>query len=414
VSARRFFLGSAVVAACACVAGEDLDAPWTQAELKILESLRLDEASPPPPSPGNKVADDPAAARLGRALFFDAGLSRRADLSCARCHLPERYFTDGLRQAAGTSPLAHNTPSLVGVAAYPFLTWNGRADSVWSQALDSVERPREMGRARTGVARHVYLHHREAFEAVFGPMPDLEDAERFPDPATPHEGAGYEPGRRAWATMSAEDQVAVERVFANFGKALEAWQRTLRHRAAPFDRYVAALLQGDPSGGNHLSPGARRGLRLFIGKAGCVECHHGPLLTDFQFHNVGVPPPPLGLAARPGRDEGAHQLLRSPFRCGGPYSDTTDCEELRYLDPTFQDFVGAFRTPSLRNVEQTAPYMHAGQFLTLDEAVEFYRRLPGQPAEGHRVPILRRLGSTVPNRELVLFLRSLTGPLPEL
>lgn len=354
-------------------------APWSAAELELIYSLS--PVGPVPPSPGNAVADDERAARLGQRLFFDQGLSRTGTIACATCHQPERYFTDGRERARGLGRLERHTPSVVGAAWFAFLNWDGSRDSIWAQALGPLEDPREMGLAREGVVRRVGEAWREEYEALFGPLPEL--------------------GQRA----------EVERAFANVGKALEAYQRRLVPGESAFDRYVRALRAGDREGGGHLSPEARQGLRLFLGEGQCVNCHHGPLLSNGQFHNLGLPRPDTGLVDE-GRARGARRVKEDPFRCGGAYSDTERCEELRYLEPSFPDFVGAFRTPSLRNVARTAPYMHGGQLRTLEEVVAFYRSQPGQPAVGHRDLLLARIPRALATRPLVAFLESLSGPLP--
>jgi cytochrome c peroxidase len=212
--------------------------------------------------------------------------------------------------------------------------------------------------------------------------------------------------------MTEEDRLAVDRAFSNAGKALEAYQRMLWPGQAPFDRYVEALRQGDATGGGHLSAEARRGLRLFLGPGRCVSCHHGPLLSDGQFHNLGLPAADALAPPDEGRARGAREVKADPFRCGGPYSAVDTCDELRFLNPAFEDFLGAFRTPSLRNVARTAPYMHAGQLRSLEEVVAFYRSLPGQPALGHRDALLTQIPRALPTRPLVALLESLTGPLP--
>ncbi len=396
------------VAVTGCTRPDALDAPWTEEERALISTLILPERVRPLPSPRNPVADDPRAAALGRALFFDVRLSEDGNRACATCHLPERYLQDAQRRALGASgrPMVRNTPSVIGAAASSFVTWDGRRDSLWAQALGPLEDPEELGATRTGLARSIAAHHRGAWEEVFGALPPLEDTERFPPRATPVGGPERAREQAAWAGMREEDRRSVEEVLLNVARALEAWQRTLMPRPSSFDAYARALLAGDPEGGHHLSPGARRGLRLFIGQGGCIECHRGPLLTDGQFHNLGVPRA-AGLAqVDEGRRVGARAVKRDPHRCA-------TCDEVALLDEDFEDFAGAFRTPSLRNVAETGPYMHAGQLLTLEDVVEFYKRLPGQAQVGHRDVRLKRLGSTFPTRDLVLFLRALTGPLPE-
>ncbi|MGI9249540.1 MAG: cytochrome-c peroxidase, partial [Woeseiaceae bacterium] len=121
---------------------------WTDAEIVILRTLSLESLPPLPPDPSNVVADNPQASEFGERLFFDPRLSANGGISCATCHQPQRYFTDGLRkgQAIGTSK--RNTPSIVGTAYSPWLYWDGRRDSQWAQALSPLEDPNEHGSSR--------------------------------------------------------------------------------------------------------------------------------------------------------------------------------------------------------------------------------------------------------------------------
>ncbi len=391
------------------------DGPWTPAELRILASLAL--VNKLPASPGNRWADEPNAAKLGQALFFDKALSSNGKVACATCHEPQKYFTDGRRQAQGVGATKRNAPTVIGAGWFPFLFLDGRKDSAWSQALGPVEAANEHGLDRLALAHALYDRYRQPYEQLFGPMPNLADLQRFPPHAMPVDLDRQHPLQVAWAAMQPADQDAVNRVFAHFGKAIEAYERHLQPQPAPFDRYVQAVVAGDAAGGGHLSESARRGLRAFIGTAGCVNCHNGPLFSDRTFHNLGLPggdddqgQPLTGVDG--GRTLGAGQVKHDPFRCGEAYSDAKQCDELRFLDPRFADFVGAFKTPSLRNVAMTAPYFHAGQAATLRDVVDFYRTLPGKAQLGHRELTLRPLPGSVDAEDLVAFLTSLTGPLP--
>lgn len=400
-------LFTATLALLACDAKPAPDTPLTAAERALIESL-----SPPPalpPNPTNRFADDPAAANLGHALFFDARLSANGKVSCSTCHAPELFFADGKPLAQGVDKVAMHSPTLFGSHWAPFLFWDGRADSPWAQALGPLEAPNEHGMTRLGVAHVVSDHYASAYESVFGPLPPLSDGDRFPAAGRPHEHDPAHPEQLAWGSMAEADRDAVNRVFANVGKALEAYTRNIVPGPAPFDAYVAALKAGDPDGGGVLSPAALRGARAFVGKGQCVNCHNGPLLTDFAFHNLGLPGD-----RNLGRSKGASQVLKDPFNCRGPFSDDpTHCDELTYLDPAFDDFRGAFKTPSLRNVARTAPYMHTGQFADLPAVLAFYKSLPGEPQLGHRELVLKLLDTSVSDDDLVAFLESLTGPLPD-
>jgi cytochrome c peroxidase len=266
---------------------------------------------------------------------------------------------------------------LIGAAYSPWFFVDGRADSLWSQALGPLENPLEHGGSRTRYAHLIGQHYRQPYEEIFGPLPDLSD---LPGDAGPLDGAAGE----AWQEMSADQQEAVTRVYVNMGKALAAYQRKLTPGPSRFDRYVQAAQANDLEGMRAaFEPDEAAGLRLFIGEAECIDCHNGPLLTNNSFSNVATPasddqPPDSG------RSEGAQRVLESPFNCLGPYSDAqeSDCAELKYIIIGDSELVGAFRTPSLRNVSQTAPYMHAGQFPDLRSVIEHYNRMP-QPLIGH-------------------------------
>jgi len=399
-----------VVFAAGCNAPSDGGPPFGPREMEVLRSLS--PLGSMPGAPGNAFADDPRAADLGERLFFDAGLSEAGRVSCATCHAPERWFADGRPRSIGLSEGARNAPSLLGAPWAPFLSWDGRKDSVWSQALGAIEAVDEHGFTRLGVAHRIARAHRRAYEAAFGVLPDLSDRTRFPQQGRPVPGDDRHPHDVAWTRMTPSDRGAIDRIFVHAGKSIEAYLRRFEPGPAPFDRYVAALDEGDPSGGGHLSAGAVRGLRAFIGDGRCVLCHHGPLLSDHEFHNVG-PPPAFGAPeADPGWEVGAAAAQRDPFRCGSRASDADDCPALRFLPARTTDRLGAFRTPSLRDVAETAPYMHGGQLAKLEDVIDFYRTLPGEPAVGRRDPLLERLDRSVATDDLLAFLHALTGPAP--
>ncbi len=407
------------MAACACnpstpESGAEAKADhiqWSPDERALIDSLS--PLPPLPPSPTNRFADNEQARDLGHKLFFDTRLSANGRVSCSTCHVPEMYFTDGLSVGKGIGLTRRHTPTLMGPQWAPFLLWDGRADSVWSQAVGPLENPDEHGLTRVGLAKAVFDHHRKDYEAVFGPMPPLDDTERFIPTARPVPSRKSHPQNMSWGLMLEDDRKAVNTVVANVGKALEAYQRVLVPGPAPFDRYVEALGKGDPSGGGHLSKAAQRGLRAFVGKGQCINCHNTPLMTDMGFHNLGLTPTGVVAELDLGRSRGAADVLSAEFNCQGAFSDTKECQELRFLNPVFEDFLGAFKTPTLRNVAKTAPYMHTGQFKSLAEVVTFYRTLPGKAVIGHRELVLSLLDRSIETGDLVAFLETLTGDLPD-
>src|SRR3569623_283413 len=194
---RRLLLATAAfIIACASVvaAGTALFAPELSGdELKRIQSLSLASLLPLRPDPSNRVSNDPAAAALGKALFFDARLSANGAISCATCHKPDRQFQDDLPVGHGMGDGSRRTMPIAGTAYFPFLFWDGRKDSQWSQALGPLENPLEHGADRTMVVRLVAAAYRPTYEAVFGTLPNLDG---MPDHAMP---AGNEDAAAAWA-----------------------------------------------------------------------------------------------------------------------------------------------------------------------------------------------------------------------
>jgi cytochrome c peroxidase len=294
----------------------------------------LPDAIPAPE--GNPTTPDKIA--LGKQLFFDPRLSGDNKMSCASCHVPERAFADGRPTAQGhdDKPLARNTPSLLNVAFQSTFFWDGRAKTLEEQALIPVQSPEEMGQDL------------DELETELAAIPGY--AEQF---------------RSVFGTMVTKETV---------GQALAAFERTLMSEPSPFDRY----LKGEEDA---LSYDAQRGLELFRGEAGCVRCHHGPLLADGEFHRLGVASADRGRAA---------------------VTDKPDDQ-------------GKFRTPSLRNVAETAPYMHNGSQRSLHQVVEFYLRGAPTSAAGLPLDVEPVLGLSYSDVDaLVAFLESLTGEGPEM
>jgi cytochrome c peroxidase len=349
------------------------------------DPARVLQHSPLPPlapNPTNALADDPRAAHLGQYLFFDKGLSSGGRISCSSCHVPEQAFSDGKPVFEGLGKGERNTPTLWNVAYQRWFFWDGRADTLWSQALAPLSNPLEMGSSPAQALAHVAREPalREAYEALFGKL------------AEPLAGE------------------ALERAFTNLGKAFEAYERLLVTRSSPFDRYAAALRAGDAAAQALYPEAARRGLALFDGAAGCRNCHPGPLFSDFEFHDIGVPR--RGGAPEPARLAGIEALLSSPYRADGPFSDAragARAEELRALVRSSASF-GAWRTPSLRNVARSAPYMQRGQFATLREVLEFYStRAEAEPAGHHGETVLKPLNLSAGEiADLEQFLRTLS------
>ena len=371
----------------------------------MLRSLSLASLGPLPADPSNRYADDTLAAALGHQLFFDTRLSGTGTVSCATCHMPERDFQDGRALAQGVGTTARRTMPVAGTAHGAWQFWDGRADSQWAQALGPLESAVEHGGDRTQYAHVVAAEYRAAYEAAFGPLPTLAGL-------PPRGGPVADTARAAaWRRIPAARQQDVSRVYANIGKAIAAYERRITVAPARFDRYVEAELAGRAqTPASALSRDEEAGLRLFIGKGSCVNCHNGALLTDGSFHNTGVPLPATALPPDSGRATGVRLALAGEFNCTSRYSDAgpDDCAELRFAVTDGEELVRAFKTPSLRSVAQRAPYMHAGQLRTLADVLRHYSEAPAAPF-GHSE--LKRLSlSPAEQRQLVAFLGTLSAP----
>ncbi|MEC7947092.1 MAG: cytochrome c peroxidase [Myxococcota bacterium] len=338
-----------------------------------------------PADPTNHVADDPAAAALGHALYFDPRLSGSGAHSCATCHDPAMGFGDGLAlsEAAGTTE--RHAPHLWDVGYQRWFLWDGRCDSLWCQATGPLEAIEEMDGDRMSIARLVTSDPdlSDAYASVFGESPDFS-APGFPRHARPLDDPDH-PDAIAWQQMDPTDQDAVTRVFTNVTKAIGAYERRLVTGPTRFDRFVTALAAGTPMGLDSLSVQEVRGLALFAGEGNCHLCHSGPLLSNLEFHSVGLGIRPWLAEDDLGRYDGIERLRDSPFNAAGRWSDAPDGEAALRIERLVQtsEQVGQFKTPSLRNITRSPPYMHGGHFETLYEVVENYARLDEEMGLGH-------------------------------
>jgi len=424
--------------------GADTAPTITAEQRAALSVLRYDERAPDA-DPSNRFADDPAARSLGQRWFFEPRFSGRllegdndgsvatlgaqgdsSRVSCAGCHVPESDFVDTRsphgQVSLGAQWTLRKTPSLLDVAYAPLYNWDGRRDAIWNQALGVMESNREFNSGRLFVAEQVFRLYRTEYEAVFGPLPPLSDAARFPQLTSenagcvevntskgsrfvcrglPGDGADYD-------GMAGGDQGLVSVVATNVGKALEAYVRQLRCGTSRFDDW----LDGDASA---LTASEQRGAVLFVGQARCAECHSGPRLTDDAFHNVGISPALVAVAIQDTDDRGAalgiSEALNDPASSAGALSDGDRHQLPSAPGPELE---GAFRTPGLRCNARHPSFMHTGQLRNLAQVVEFFDR-GGDPA-GHYpgTSELTALGlSDQQKQDLVAFLGTLNGSGPE-
>ena len=332
-----------------------IDGLFTRDQWALIAGMRWSSA--PLPDPTNRVADDPKAAALGETLFSDATLSF-GGRSCAACHNPSLLFTNGKDVAAeGAGPGSRNVPTILAASHARWLLWDGRVDSLWAQATMPIEDAEEMGSSRLFLAHAVHQRHRPAYEALFGPLPALEDEHRFPV-----EG---KPGDPRWERMNADDREAVTRILANVGKAIAAFERRVTTTVQPnaLDRYAA----GDREA---LTRPEKEGLAAFF-EAGCAQCHYGPRLSDDAFHALRFPTGRYDGRADRGRIDGIPRLIADEFSRAGRFSDAPLSPHRPHPSPSA---IGAFRTPSLRGVASTMPYGHGGGFAGLALVIEAHRK----------------------------------------
>jgi cytochrome c peroxidase len=374
---------------------------WSAAELAELKSLSLSALEPLPPDPTNRVADDPRAARLGEQLFFDTRLSATGKVSCGTCHQADRDFQDGAPLGRGVGTTSKRTMPIASTARSPFLFWDGRKDSLWAQALGPLESAVEHGGTRAQYAHVIAEQYRAEYNSLFGPLPDLSAMPREAGPS------GSQAAVAAWTALTDDQRDAITAIFVNAGKAIAAFERRIEAGPARFDRYVDAVASHQPSR-DILTNDEIAGLELFIGKAKCTQCHNGPLLTNNEFHNTGVPRW-TELTIDQGRLSGAAEVLKDEFNCRSRWSDARQsCAELDYLVTGDHVLQRAYKVPSLRNVAGRGPYMHAGQLANLSDVLNHYNRAPKAPA-GHTE--LKPLGlSSRELRQLNGFLHTLSGP----
>ena len=263
----------------------------------------------PPPDPTNEVADSPAARALGEALFFDTALSPSGSVACSTCHAEDEALSDGLPRAVGVAEGPRRTPSIALASHARWQNWDGRADSLWAQALGPFENELEYDSSRVFVARRVLSNYASAYLAAF-PGSLLPNTTAWP--------AAGKPGEPAYDALPAAEQHAITQVFVNIGKAIAAYERTFRVAPTAFDSYV----QGNSGA---LSQEEKYGLQLFVRK-GCTQCHWGPRLTDDAFHDTHAEAPLPSRRVDGGRAQGIEHWLTSEFRADGAWADQPTSE----------------------------------------------------------------------------------------
>jgi cytochrome c peroxidase len=376
---------------------------WSDDELASLRGLWIGSLPSLPADPSNKYADDLEAAAFGQKLFFDTRFSSNGEVACATCHFPDKQFQDGIRLSNGVGTTDRRAMTVIGTAYSPWLFWDGRKDSQWAQALGPWESPVEHGSNRTYYAHLIAQYYRVEYEAIFGTLPEVSHLPVVTGSVQSPEVIAV------WDALSPEDRGNVTQIYVNMGKAIAAYERKLIPGESRFDQYVEAVVNNDYKTANTiLTSDEIAGLKLFVGDANCINCHNGPLFTNNDFHNTGVPAA-QGLPEDVGRAKGALQVLADEFNCLSMYSDAQpdQCSELNFLVIDEHRQERQFKPPSLRNVFNRGPFMHAGQFATLEEVLNHYNTAPEAPA-GHSELEPLNLSDTQ-LAQIIAFLKTLDG-----
>jgi len=291
--------------------------PAFAGHLEPFKSVPIPEANP----------QTPEKIELGKKLFFDRRLSGDGTMSCATCHNPEMAFTDGqaISLSYPTTKNWRNAPTLINVAFFKYLFHDGRVQTLEDQALFPMMSAFEMNR------------NLDYLEEAIRQVPEYRDA-----------------FRKAFNADINRERIAM---------AIAAFERTLISLDSPLDRY----LDGDTKA---LSEDAKKGMDVFRGKGKCAECHHGVNLSDDKFYALNVPENPAYV------NDAQIAITRRFVAKVYHYKDYKNLREDpgRYLITTDLKDWKAFRTPTLREIIKTGPYMHNGIFQSMDEVVDFFDR----------------------------------------
>ncbi len=367
-----------------CTEEDPFPNPGELHQLRGLHSMH----SVPPADPTNGLEDSEvhaAALDLGTKLYQDQGLSGCGTVSCASCHDGEGLTVpEPTARGCTDQRTLRNPPTLLNTAYNTWFMWDGRADRLWSQAILPLTNPVEMASSPAIVRARLEEAYAGEYAAIFGTSP----------------------------TETGDDGL-----LANVGKLVALYQRTLNRTRAPFDESVETFVAAAELGEAEKHP-AYLGLKTFLRKGQCIACHRGPALTDNDFHNIGLADDSEG---RRGATDGVQHSLDWAWNAGGAHSDNPHggaSNRLTNLRTELQTnpvkFEGAFRTPSLRNLTLTAPYMHTGGLNTLEDVIAFYDRGGDEDGTfvGTRTETISALDLTDEEKAaLVALLESMTGEL---
>jgi cytochrome c peroxidase len=410
----------------ACDGGDDRDG-FSSEEWKVIQSLQP-LGTPMPRNPYNHRDQDVGVEKFAQKIFFETEYSdaitidnhpsgkkgEAGKISCASCHDPKGYFVEtridpNTNARYATSPALgapgkRTAPGILNDGYQIWAGWTGRHDSLMMHGAGvSVFVSNHLA-----LVHFIYKKYKDEYNTLFpdNPLnpaldPMAPDAARFPATGRPKATPMAADG--PFEKMTPEDQKFMYQFMYNMGRLWDTYPRFLVTHDSPFENYC----KGDFAA---LSPEQKRGLKLFIGKASCSDCHNGPTLTDTGFHNVGVPQPG---APDLGRQADLGTTKANIYNGAGEFSDDREAgrKKLEEMPAVTDSMVGQFRTPTLLNIAETYPYFHTGQFRTLEEVVAHYNHGGADTNfSGNKDPKIKPLGLTgEETSDLVAFLKSLTG-----
>lgn len=384
---------AALLLLSACATQDDGDAIFSDTERAIIKTLVY---SDPPTDTTNAYAENSSAATLGQMFFWDPQFSgaitiqgnrtsafavtTEKKISCATCHVPDFGWADNTSKpndvSLGAGFTSRNAPTVLNSAFNPYNLWDGSTDSVWAVARAAIEgNPHNFHRyavayiicnSNSAALGNYRSLHDNLFTGANGANSTAAICGTL-SAAQLTSANAY--GKTAYNGFTSTQQGHVDRIFANFAKAIGAYERKIVSKNSAFDQWASG-------NENAMTVSQKRGLKIFIGKGNCVRCHSGSNFSDGSFHNLGVPQVGgLSGSNDQGRYTGISKLLDSSdngaFNTATAYNDNSTTNRVSGLVASTSD-IGKFKTPTLRSINKTPPYFHNGTFDSLWDVINFY------------------------------------------
>lgn len=357
-------------------------------------------------------------AEMGYRLFRDKELSSDGKVSCESCHKESNSFSDTKARSKGINQTKTNAPALINMRFQKRFFWDGRVEGLERQVLEPIENPNEHGFSRLAASYIVLKKHLYIYEYGYGKFPErlkeyLNNADSIPHgyPIKANFKLSEIDQNPSWIArynkLPPLLQHQVNEVFRNMGDAILWYQKSIIAVDSPFDRYIKSQKDNSKAVIDGFGETEKRGLVLFLGKAKCISCHRGPMLRDESFHFTNIAKTRIA-----GHKKGL--ILRSlqDIECQNQVACEKKIEEVSIAYKKDAGIQNGIKTPSLRNIALTAPYMHDGSLKSLREVIDRYNHPPY--AEGQNEKIKNLNLTEAEKKDLEAFLKSLTSPIRDL